>query len=148
MNDIKGKKLEIGDDVVFIKGKNSSAEIGTGKITKIYPSSQYGEGEECSVGGQAHIYSYRVMKLNNTAPVTGVIRRDDYAAFSDNLKFVTLFCSTCDPTGEGGHGGIIYSTDMFFDDVMKDAKMTQHFCPTCGRKIDYSNIVAKRNYLK
>ena len=61
MTDCKGKELNVGDEVVFIRGKNSFASLDTGNITKFYKS-RYGE-DECSVGGQSHILSFRIMKL-------------------------------------------------------------------------------------
>lgn len=61
MKDIKGQELKIGDEVVFIKGRNSLAELDTGKITKFYKGS-FNE-EECSVGRYTHIQSHRIMKL-------------------------------------------------------------------------------------
>ena len=62
----KGNELKVGDNVVFIKGKNSLAELATGAVTKIYKNT-YGE-EECSVyvpavGTQAHVMSSRVIIL-------------------------------------------------------------------------------------
>lgn len=62
MVDCKGNELSIGDEVVFVKGKNKSATLATGKITKFYPG-KYGS-DECSVGSQAHLISERVMLLN------------------------------------------------------------------------------------
>ena len=61
MKDCKGNELNIGDEVVYIRGKNSTASLETGKITKFYKS-QFNE-DECSVGRQSHILSHRVMKL-------------------------------------------------------------------------------------
>ena len=61
MVDVKGNELHIGDEVVFVLGKNKSASLATGKVTKIY---QGHSEEECSVDGNAHILSNRVMKLN------------------------------------------------------------------------------------
>ena len=61
MVDCKGVQLNLNDMVVYVKGKNSLAELDTGLITKFYKN-QYGE-EECSVGRQAHLKSNRVMKL-------------------------------------------------------------------------------------
>ena len=61
MRDCKGKELSVGDRVVFIRGKNSSASLDTGNITKFYKNC-YGE-DECSVGSQSHILSFRIMKL-------------------------------------------------------------------------------------
>ena len=61
MVDCKGNKLNIGDEVVFIQGKNSIAELNTGKITKFY-TNRYVE-DECSVDSQSHILSFRIMKL-------------------------------------------------------------------------------------
>lgn len=61
MTDVKGIELNIGDKVVYVHGKNSDARLRTGNITKIYKS-HYGD-EECSVDGNAHIKSFRVMKL-------------------------------------------------------------------------------------
>lgn len=61
MTDCKGKELNIGDKVVFIRGKNSLASLDIGNITKFYKN-HYGE-DECSVGNQSHILSFRIMKL-------------------------------------------------------------------------------------
>lgn len=61
MTDCKGRELKIGDEVVFIRGKNSFASLDTGKITKFYKN-RYNE-DECSVGNQSHILGFRVMKL-------------------------------------------------------------------------------------
>lgn len=60
MKDCKGNELKIGDEVVFVRGKNSSASLDTGKITKIYKGRYE---DECSVGSQSHILSHRIMKL-------------------------------------------------------------------------------------
>lgn len=62
MKDCKGVELHIGDEVVFIRGKNSGASLDTGHITNIY-AGRYNK-EECSVGSQAHIFESRVMKLS------------------------------------------------------------------------------------
>lgn len=61
MLDCKGNELQVGDEVVFVRGKNSFAKLDTGKITKIYKN-RYNE-DECSVGSQSHIMSFRIMKL-------------------------------------------------------------------------------------
>lgn len=63
MKDCKGNELKIGDEVVFVKGKNSDASLDTGKITKFYIG--YFDKEECSVGKHSHIRSNRVMKLSS-----------------------------------------------------------------------------------
>lgn len=63
MKDVFGNDLKIGDDVVFICGKNSLAEISRGKVTKFYKN-RFGE-DECSVGSQAHILWFRVAKIES-----------------------------------------------------------------------------------
>lgn len=63
MKDVNGNKLNIGDKVVYVHGKNSSACLRTGYITKFYKS-HFGE-DECSVDRNAHILSYRIMKLDS-----------------------------------------------------------------------------------
>ncbi len=60
MTDVKGNELNVGDKVAFVKGKNTNASIATGEVTKIY---QGRYEEECSVNGNAHILSFRVLKL-------------------------------------------------------------------------------------
>ena len=60
MKDIKGVELKVGDNVVYVQGKNKDASLATGEITKIYPGYY---AEECSIGRHAHIASNRVMKL-------------------------------------------------------------------------------------
>lgn len=62
MKDCKGNELNFGDNVVYVKGKNTSARLETGTITKFYKN-HFGE-DECSVDGNAHILSFRVMKLS------------------------------------------------------------------------------------
>lgn len=61
MKDINGITLNIGDTVVFVKGKNNDASLATGKITKFYKG--HFNDEECSVDGNAHIKEHRIMKL-------------------------------------------------------------------------------------
>ncbi len=61
MTDCKGNELQIGDEVVFIRGKNSNASLDTGKVTKFYKG--HFNNDECSVGSQSHILSFRIMKL-------------------------------------------------------------------------------------
>lgn len=61
MKDFLGNTLEIGDEVVFVRGKNSNAILSTGKVTNIYKN-RYNQ-DECSVGSHAHILYSRVMKL-------------------------------------------------------------------------------------
>ena len=46
MKDVKGNTLKIGDYVVFVHGKNSTASLKTGTVTKIYQGQFQ---EECSV---------------------------------------------------------------------------------------------------
>lgn len=68
MVDCKGNELRIGDEVVFVKGKNSSASLDTGIVTKFYKN--YYEEDECSVQyycngklvSQSHLPSFRVIK--------------------------------------------------------------------------------------
>ena len=62
MTDCKGNELNVGDEVVYIYGKNSYAGLETGKITKFYKN-RFGE-DECSVDGNTHILGMRIMKLN------------------------------------------------------------------------------------
>ena len=62
MVDCKGNELSIGDEVVYVHGKNSNASLQTGTITKFYKN--YFGKDECSVDVTAHILSFRIMKLN------------------------------------------------------------------------------------
>ena len=61
MKDCNGIVLQIGDTVVYVKGKNKDASLATGKVTKFYKGYYT---EECSVDNHSHITSARVMKLN------------------------------------------------------------------------------------
>lgn len=61
LKDCKNNELNIGDEVVYIRGKNSGASLDVGKITKFYKG-YFGE-DECSVGSQTHIIESRIMKL-------------------------------------------------------------------------------------
>ena len=63
MKDCKGRELQVGDTVVYVKGKNTTASLATGKVTKFYKGYY---AEECSVDSQSHITSERVMKLNES----------------------------------------------------------------------------------
>lgn len=65
MVDINGTELKVGDEVCYVYGKNASAKLKIGNITKIYPSRQHGIDEECSVDGNAHIYPSRIMRIKN-----------------------------------------------------------------------------------
>lgn len=60
MKDINGIELKVGDSVVYVYGKNSNASLAIGRVTKIYSNNK-----ECSVDGNAHIYDFRIMKLDN-----------------------------------------------------------------------------------
>lgn len=59
MFDCKGNELHVGDHVVYVRGANTTARLETGHITKIYANDY-----ECSVDGYAHVYNFRVMKLD------------------------------------------------------------------------------------
>lgn len=60
MKDFLGNALQVGDEVVFVADANSSPSLSKGKVTKIYTNDK-----ECSVSGRSHVYSNRIMKLNN-----------------------------------------------------------------------------------
>lgn len=60
MKDCKGVELMLGDNVVYVHGKNTDARLETGVVTKFY-------GNECSVGSATHVKSRRIMKLNDIA---------------------------------------------------------------------------------
>ena len=61
MVDCKGNELNIGDEVVYIHGKNSDASLQTGRVSNFYKG-HFGK-DECSVGRATHILSFRIMKL-------------------------------------------------------------------------------------
>lgn len=63
MKDVKGNELQIGDKVVFVKGKNTDASIDVGFVKKFYKGS-FGH-DECSVDSQSHVRSNRILKLTN-----------------------------------------------------------------------------------
>lgn len=65
----------------------------------------------------------------------------DLKAYSADIYEVHLFCAHCDPEGMGGKGGSIYTSTFSHDEAIARAQKFNHFCPTCGRKIDYNNIV-------
>lgn len=63
MVDTRGNELHVGDTVAYVKGKNSSARLEVGVVTKIYPNKGVGGGEACSVDNHAHILPFRVLKI-------------------------------------------------------------------------------------
>ena len=65
MKDIKGNTLKIGDYVVFVHGKNSTASLKTGTITKIY---QGRFQEECSC------FDYRLEREDETTDPASFIQ--------------------------------------------------------------------------
>lgn len=77
--------------------------------------------------------------------MAGIIKRKDYVMFTDNLRKVICFCKNCDPKGEGGHGGIISSYER---DDMEFLKKDKNFCPTCGDKINWDDVIERVNYLR
>ena len=62
MKDVFGNELFVGDEVVFVDGKNSSASISKGKITKFYKG--HFNNDKCSVGNKTHILSFRIAKIS------------------------------------------------------------------------------------
>ena len=60
MKDINGRKLNVGDRVVFIAGASRNPILKIGTITKIYENNK-----ECSVDGNAHVYNNRVMLVED-----------------------------------------------------------------------------------
>ena len=62
MTDVFGNELQIGDEVVFVNSKNSSASIDKGVVTKFYKN-RYGY-DECSVDSNTHILSFRIAKIS------------------------------------------------------------------------------------
>ena len=62
MVDCKGNELNIGDEVVYVHGKNTNASLQTGTVSKFYKGCLW--RDECSVDGATHILSHRIMKLN------------------------------------------------------------------------------------
>ena len=62
MVDCKGNELNIGDEVVYVHGKNTNASLQTGTVSKFYKGCL--GRDECSVDGATHILSHRIMKLN------------------------------------------------------------------------------------
>lgn len=62
MKDCKGRELSVGDEVVYVHGKNNDGYLNTGKITKFYKGAF--NREECSVGSATHISSNRIMRLD------------------------------------------------------------------------------------
>ena len=78
-----------------------------------------------------------------------VIKRIDYEAFSTKIANVICFCKECDPTGEGGHGGYLGSSEYAVtnDEVKARYSEFTRFCPTCGRIINWDNIEERENYL-
>lgn len=81
----------------------------------------------------------QVIIMNNNT--TGITKRTDLKAYSADIYEVHLFCAHCDPEGMGGKGGSIYTSTFSHDEAITRAQKFNHFCPTCGRKIDYNNIV-------
>lgn len=63
MHDINGSELHIGDKVAYIYGKNTDCRLAIGNITNIYQK-KYGTSYECSVDGNPHILSKRVLLLS------------------------------------------------------------------------------------
>lgn len=62
MIDVFGNKLNIGDEVAFVSGKNKDAKLDKGKITKFYKG--YFNRDECSVDNNPHILSWRIAKIS------------------------------------------------------------------------------------
>ena len=81
------------------------------------------------------------MTNNTTDNTTGIVIRTDMKAYSSEIYSIAFFCANCDPEGKGGHGGQIYTSTFCHDEAMERAQKFNHYCPTCGRKIDYNHIV-------
>ena len=88
--------------------------------------------------GKLYKAGFQLSIKDNT---TDIVMRKDKEAYGEKVLHAVLFCKHCDPKAEGGHGGIIYSTECFIDDAVEQAKKHQNYCPTCGRKINWGNPI-------
>lgn len=77
---------------------------------------------------------------NNNDDTADLIMRKDREAYGDRIVHQILFCRHCDPKAEGCHGGIIYSSTILTD-IAETAKQHQHYCPTCGRRLNWENPI-------
>lgn len=83
--------------------------------------------------GEDHMWTYQGYRI---ALLYGSL---DF--FTIHRYSIAFFCAHCDPEGKGGHGGQIYTSTFCHDEAMERAQKFNHYCPTCGRKIDYNHIV-------
>lgn len=115
MTDCKDRELNIGDEVVYVHGKNSDAELRTGKITKFYKG--HFNKEECSIGSAAHILSFRVMKLDNLEKellmhklaLFEMIHQFMYSVTDENG--VEYFDNHCESAGEAAFSALDFEED-------------------------------------
>ena len=113
MKDCKGKELNIGDYVAFVRGKNSNASIDTGCITRFYKSN-YGK-DECSVGSNSHILSNRIMKLELEEKSQKGFLIELPCKIGDTVYFIS---SECD----------IYECEDYDDYCYRGCKKRQNLC--------------------
>lgn len=90
--------------------------------------------------------------------MAGIVLRIDKKPFSEEIEGVYAFCSECDPEGVGGGPGVLgqipkcdhwdRSDDLVTEFDVESFAKYHRFCPTCGKKINYSERMMKQNYLK
>lgn len=81
---------------------------------------------------------------------TGIIKRVDHEAYSNEVRDVVCFCASCDPEGNGGKGGIVlnlegwqWNNEAFRNEMIANSR----FCPKCGKELDWNNVKACANML-
>lgn len=72
--------------------------------------------------------------------VTGVIKRIDHKPYSSDIVNVVCFCEHCDPEGKGEQGGLLKS---FHKDDDGFLKKDIHYCPTCGRTVNWNQMTIR-----
>ena len=80
--------------------------------------------------------------------MAGIVFRIDKKPFSEEIEGVYAFCSECDPEGVGGGPGVLgqipkcdywdRSSDLVTEFDVESFAKYHRFCPTCGKKINYS----------
>lgn len=74
-----------------------------------------------------------------------IVKKIIYRPYLDSIDRIVYFCEKCNQNAEGSKAGLLANLDVScqFDDADNIAKDFINFCPTCGKLLNWNNIICK-----